>query len=113
MRLRNLLLFLLLGTFVAVLPAMASSETTPKVEAVSTGQSGGIYSHETFAWSPMQATIGRPVRAFQRRIVLSALPETMTGAPSTTPQTTDLTESLCASSGSPTAAGSITLGSTL
>lgn len=57
MRPRNLLLFLLLGTFVAVLPAMASSETVPSVEAVSTGQSGGIYSHETFAWAPTQATI--------------------------------------------------------
>jgi plastocyanin len=54
---RNLLLFLLLGTCVAVLPAMASSETVPAVEAVSTGQSGGVYSHETFAWAPTQATI--------------------------------------------------------
>jgi plastocyanin len=54
---RNLLLVLLLGIIAAVLPAMASSETAPSVEAVSTGQSGGIYSHETFAWSPTQATI--------------------------------------------------------
>jgi plastocyanin len=52
---RNLLLFLLLGTFVAVLPAMASSETVPSVEAVATGH--GVYG-EGYAWSPTQATIG-------------------------------------------------------
>jgi plastocyanin len=50
---RNLLLFLLLGTFVAVLPAMASSETVPSVEAVA----HGAYA-EGYAWSPTQATIG-------------------------------------------------------
>jgi plastocyanin len=49
---RNLLLFLLLGTFVAVLPAMASSETVPSVEAVA----HGVYA-EGYAWSPTQATI--------------------------------------------------------
>ncbi len=54
MRPRNLLLFLLLGTFVAVLPAMASSETVPSVEAVESG--GGLY--PSYAWSPTQASIG-------------------------------------------------------
>lgn len=53
MRPRNLLLFLLLGTFVAVLPAMASSETVPSIEAVA----HGVYA-EGYAWSPTQATIG-------------------------------------------------------
>lgn len=55
MRPRNLLLVLLLGIVVAVLPAMASSETTPAVEAVPAGTEG-IYAK--FAWSPAQATIG-------------------------------------------------------
>lgn len=53
MRPRNLLLFLLLGTAVAVLPAMASSETTPTVNA--TG--GGYLSMNPVAWSPAQVTI--------------------------------------------------------
>ncbi len=55
MRLRNLLLVLLLGTIAAVLPAMASSETTPAVEAK---DGAGIYG-EPHSWSPAQATIGQ------------------------------------------------------
>lgn len=55
MRLRNLLLVLVLGTVTAVLPAMASSETTPSVEAVTAGMNG-IYPR--YAWSPTQAAIG-------------------------------------------------------
>ncbi len=54
MRARNLLLMIPLGVALALLPAMASSETVPSVEAVGTGQ-GGIY--ETYAWSPTQATV--------------------------------------------------------
>jgi plastocyanin len=54
-RARNLLLMIPLGAALALLPAMASSETTPSIEAVGTGQ-GGIY--ETYAWSPTQITIG-------------------------------------------------------
>jgi plastocyanin len=53
---RNLLLFLLLGTAVAVLPAMASSETTPTVEAVASGS--GVYG-PMYAWSPTQASIAQ------------------------------------------------------
>jgi plastocyanin len=52
---RNLLLVLLLGTVTAVLPAMASSETTPSVEAVTAG-TNGIY--PAYAWSPKQSTVG-------------------------------------------------------
>jgi len=57
-RLRKLLLASLLGlgAITAVLPALASSETTPTVEAVSRG-AGGPYGYETFAWSPGQVTI--------------------------------------------------------
>ena len=54
MRPRNLLLVLLLGIIAAVLPAMASSETTPTVNAT-----GGGYGGTTpVAWSPSQVTIG-------------------------------------------------------
>ncbi len=53
MRLRNLLLVGLLGLVAAALPAMASSETTPTVEA-KTGS--GPYS-ESHSWSPAQVTI--------------------------------------------------------
>lgn|GEM_PF-1937264 len=55
MRLRNLLLVLLLGGFAAVLPAMASSETTPTVEAKA---GPGIYG-EPYSWSPTQATVAQ------------------------------------------------------
>jgi plastocyanin len=54
-RLRNLLLVLVLGTVAAVLPAMASSETTPTVEAK---DGGGIYG-EPHSWAPAQATIAQ------------------------------------------------------
>jgi plastocyanin len=53
-RLRNLLLVGALGLAAAALPAMASSETTPSVEATSTGM--GYYG-ETFAWTPPQTTV--------------------------------------------------------
>jgi len=56
-RLRNLLLVSLLGFASAMLPALASSETTPKIEAVASSH-GGAYGYESYAWSPMQATIG-------------------------------------------------------
>lgn len=56
MRPRNLLLVLLLGIIAAVLPAMASSETTPTVEAVASGS--GVYG-PMYAWSPTQATVGQ------------------------------------------------------
>ncbi len=55
MKARNLLLMIPLGAALALLPAMASSETMPSVEAVATG---GAYGAEPFAWSPMQATVG-------------------------------------------------------
>jgi plastocyanin len=45
---------LALGTSAAVLPALASSETTPAVEAVGTGP--GYYG-ESYAWSPTQTTL--------------------------------------------------------
>jgi plastocyanin len=47
---RYLPLMALVGAFLAMLPAVASSETSPTVEAVNTG----LYSH---AWSPAQATV--------------------------------------------------------
>ncbi|HEY7829204.1 MAG TPA: hypothetical protein VIC06_01410 [Solirubrobacteraceae bacterium] len=52
---RKLFLVLLLGIVAAALPAMASSETTPSVEAVTAG-SNGIY--PAYAWSPKQSTVG-------------------------------------------------------
>lgn len=57
MRLRRhyVLLVALLGAATAVLPAIASSETSPTVEAVN--QPGGIYSEEKHAWSPPQTTV--------------------------------------------------------
>lgn len=55
MRPRNLLLFLLLGTSLAILPAMASSETVPTIEA--TGGGFG-YSAAPVAWSPSRVTVG-------------------------------------------------------
>jgi plastocyanin len=45
----------LLGLATAMLPAIASSETSPTVEAVN--QPGGIYTEEKHAWSPAQATV--------------------------------------------------------
>jgi plastocyanin len=53
LRRRYLLAAALLGVAVAVLPAIASSETTP-VEAVNEG--GGVYG-ETHRWSPSQETV--------------------------------------------------------
>lgn len=54
MRKRHLLLALLLGACAGVLPAIASSETTPTVNA--TG--GGYGTGTPVAWSPPQVTIG-------------------------------------------------------
>jgi plastocyanin len=55
-RLRNLLLVSLcgLGVVTAVLPALASSETNPEVNAIGIGP--GYYG-ESYAWSPTQTTV--------------------------------------------------------
>lgn len=53
-RLPVLVLLALLGAAAAVLPALASSETTPTVEARGTG-TGGIY--ETYVWSPTPVAV--------------------------------------------------------
>lgn len=55
LRKRYLPLLVLLGGGVTVLPAIASSETPPQVEAVQNGMEG-IY--PIYAWSPSQATVG-------------------------------------------------------
>ncbi len=44
-----------LGVAVAVLPTVASSETTPAINAVN--EPGGLYSEEHHRWSPPQTTI--------------------------------------------------------
>ncbi|MFI5010003.1 MAG: plastocyanin/azurin family copper-binding protein [Solirubrobacterales bacterium] len=56
MKARNLLLMIPLGAALALLPAMASSETTPSVEAVAMGS--GVYG-PMYAWSPTQTTISQ------------------------------------------------------
>ncbi len=53
---RYALLAALLGVAAAALPAIASSETTPTVEAVNTTGSG-IYSEEHHSWSPSQVSV--------------------------------------------------------
>ena len=55
MRARNLLLMIPLGVALALLPAMASSETTPSVEAVAHGPVGSMA--PMYAWSPTQSTV--------------------------------------------------------
>jgi plastocyanin len=56
LRKRYLSLICILGTAVAVLPAIASSETSATIEAVNEGGSYGY--GQTHHWSPMQATVG-------------------------------------------------------
>lgn len=51
MRGRYLPLAAIVGGFIGLLPAVASSETSPTIEAVNVG----LYSHR---WSPMQASVG-------------------------------------------------------
>jgi plastocyanin len=53
---RYLPLAALLGAAVAVLPAVAASETSPVIEAVNK-PGGGLYGEETHAWSPTTATV--------------------------------------------------------
>jgi plastocyanin len=55
LRRRYVLLVALLGVATAVLPAIASSETSPTVEAVNTP--GNVYAEETHSWSPPQTTV--------------------------------------------------------
>jgi plastocyanin len=57
LRRRYVPLIAVLGIAAAVLPAIASSETTPTIEAVNK-PGGGYYGEETHAWSPTTATIG-------------------------------------------------------
>jgi plastocyanin len=47
----------LLGTAAAVVPAVASSETSPTVDAVNTTTGSGIYTEERHSWSPSQVTV--------------------------------------------------------
>jgi plastocyanin len=54
---RHLLLVAVLGAALAVLPAIASSETAPTIEAVNEPGSG-LYAEEHHHWSPTQATVG-------------------------------------------------------
>lgn len=56
MRRRHLPAAVLLGLAVAVLPAVAVSETNPVIEAVNK-PGGGLYGEETHAWSPTAATV--------------------------------------------------------
>jgi plastocyanin len=57
LRRRYVPLVLLLGVATALLPAIASSETTPTVEAVNTAGSG-LYAEEHHSWSPSQVSVG-------------------------------------------------------
>ncbi|HEV3318541.1 MAG TPA: hypothetical protein VG053_02270, partial [Solirubrobacteraceae bacterium] len=56
MRRRRLPAAALLGLAVAVLPAVAASETSPAIEAVNK-PGGGRYGEETHAWSPTAVTV--------------------------------------------------------
>lgn len=55
LRRRYVLLATLLGVATAVLPAIASSETSPTVDAVN--EPVGLYSEEHHHWSPTQVTV--------------------------------------------------------
>jgi plastocyanin len=55
LRRRYVPLVAVLGVAAAVLPAIASSETSPTVEAVNVPANG--YSEETHSWSPSQVTV--------------------------------------------------------
>jgi plastocyanin len=56
-RRRYVPLLVVLGLAAAVLPAIASSETSPTVNAVNTS-TGGLYSEEHHSWSPSQVSVG-------------------------------------------------------
>jgi plastocyanin len=56
LRRRYVLLVAVLGLATAVLPAIASSETSPSITATNTPGSG-IYSEERHAWTPSQVTV--------------------------------------------------------
>jgi plastocyanin len=47
----------LLGAAAAVLPAIASSETSPSVEAVNTKVGTGLYAEEHHSWQPAQVAV--------------------------------------------------------
>jgi plastocyanin len=55
MRRRYIPLAAVLGAAAAVLPTVASSETTPAINALN--EPGGVYSEEHHRWSPAQATV--------------------------------------------------------
>ncbi|MFZ1155173.1 MAG: plastocyanin/azurin family copper-binding protein [Solirubrobacteraceae bacterium] len=57
LRRRYVPLLVVLGLAAAVLPALASSETSPTVNAVNTS-TGGLYSEEHHSWSPSQVSVG-------------------------------------------------------
>lgn len=57
LRRRYVPLMALLGVAAAVLPAIASSETTPTVEAVNIKTGSGFYTEEHHAWSPTQVAV--------------------------------------------------------
>lgn len=54
---RHLVLAAAIGAAAAVVPAVASSETSPTVDAVNTTTGTGIYSEERHSWSPSQVTV--------------------------------------------------------
>jgi plastocyanin len=56
-RRHHLVIAALLGTAAAVVPAVASSETSPTIDAVNTMTGSGIYSEERHSWSPSQVTV--------------------------------------------------------
>jgi plastocyanin len=53
----HLALAALLGTAAAVVPAVASSETSPTVDAVNTTTASGIYTEEHHSWAPSQVAV--------------------------------------------------------
>lgn len=56
-RKRHLVLAAVLGAAAAVAPAVASSETSPTVEAVNTTTGSGIYTEERHSWAPSEVTV--------------------------------------------------------
>jgi plastocyanin len=58
LRRRYVPLIAVLGIASALLPAIASSETSPTVDAVNTSTGTGIYSEEHHSWSPAQVSVG-------------------------------------------------------
>lgn len=57
LRWRYVPLVVLLGAATATLPAIASSETSPTVEAVNTKVASGFYEEEHHSWQPAQVTV--------------------------------------------------------